>query len=166
MFRDSQWWLKLTTSGFDDFVHLLSRLHGTQVEELHRRSCILQFWGVVRRRSKLLEIPSPNAGSRLFSAHDRAVSEVAFHEQDHLLITHQDIVTTDIIQPSLQGSLDPNLVLIRASPRSSQRRGHGGNKGFGVIRDEVVRKFHEFGVCPSYISELSGSKFGQIGLGR
>lgn len=93
--------LYLTSSSFDELIDFVSSIHGAKIEQLYYWPRILQFWGIIWRRGKLLDDSSTNTSGRLFSLEHRAIAKVTFNEENHLIILHQDLIPTDIIEPSL-----------------------------------------------------------------
>lgn len=101
----------------------------------------------------------------MLASDDRAVAEITFDKEDHLLIAHENVVGADSVQPALHRSLDSHFILFSTDTSGSKRRRNGRYKGVGVGRDEMVGKLDEFGMGASYIAELSGAELGQVCLG-
>jgi hypothetical protein len=121
-----------TSSVFDNLVNLLLGIHAAKIEALHRWPSFQKLRVVVWWRRKLLEHLSAHASGRLLLSHDRAVSEIALHKEDHLLISHENFVAADVVEPSLQRGFCASLVLISAQTGGSEGWWNGGYECLGV----------------------------------
>ena len=155
-----------TSSVLDHLVNLLLGIHATKIEALHQRSAFQQLHVVIWWRRELLEHLSTHTSGRLLLSHDRAVSEIALHEEDHLLVSHEDFVAADIVEPSLQRGFCASLVLVSAQASGSEGWWYGRHKCLGVRCLKVSAELLEFWVCSSNIAELSRPEFGKVRLGR
>ena len=155
----------LTSSAFNETVDFLTGIHGTKVELFDNRSCVVEFWCVVWWRGELFYHFSSDSCSGLFHADDGTVTRVALDEENHLFISHQDIVSTNVIQPSLHGGFDACFIFGCPNTCRCQRWGQCRYKGFWIGGDEMVGKFCKLRVRASNVSELSSPESWQIGLG-
>lgn len=155
-----------TSSVLDHLVNLLLGIHAAKIEALHHWSGFQQLRVVVRWWRKLLEHLPAHASGRLLLSHDRAVSEIALHKEDHLLVSHEDFVAADIVEPSLQGGFCASLILISAQASRSEGWRNRRYKRFRVRRLKVSAELLELGVCTSDIAELSRPEFGKVRLSR
>jgi hypothetical protein len=76
-------------------LELLFCLHGTKIERLHHWPSRSKLWCVIGRRRKLLDHLAANPSGRLFPPNYRAVSKVAFHEEDHFFVSYKDVIAAD-----------------------------------------------------------------------
>ena len=148
----------------DDLLDLLLSLHGAQIESLDNRSSGGELWRVIRWRRKLLDDLTSNTRRRLFPSHYRAVSEVALDEEDHLLVSNEDFVAADNVQPPLYRRFQARLILLGAGACRGCSRGHCWYDSLWTGGDQVFAKLHKFAVHSADVAELSGSELGQIGL--
>lgn len=86
-----------TSTRLDDLVNLLAKVHGSEIERLDDGTSFEKLGGVIRRRSKLLDVLATNTCSRLLAPDNRAVAKVALDEEDHLLIAHENVVGADSV---------------------------------------------------------------------
>ena len=89
--------LPLTPSCFHYAVYLLTCVHCTEVEKLNHRTSFVKLGGVVWRRGELLQDSPSDTSSRLFHSNYRAVAKVTLYEENHLFVTHQDLISANII---------------------------------------------------------------------
>lgn len=148
----------------DQPVDLLASFHGMKIEKLHNRPRFCQLGSVVRRWCKLLNVLPPHTSSRLLAPDDRAVAKITFHEKDHFLVTHEHLVSTNDVQPSLYRGFDAGLILLGAHASRGDSRGNGGYEGLRVRRDQMFLQLHEFGVETPDIAELGGAELGKVRL--
>ena len=156
---------QLTSSSLNQFINFVPCVHCTKIEQLHYWPGILQFWCIIWRWCELLDYPSANASCWLFSLEHRTVAKITLDKEDHLVVSHQDLIGTNIVEPSLKRGLDTSLVFVCTSTSRCQRRWDGWYNSLGIRGYKVVRKFNKFRVCSSNIAELGSSKFWEIGLG-
>jgi hypothetical protein len=90
-----------TSTRLDDLVDLLAKIHGSKIERLDNGTSFEKLGSVIGRRSKLLDVLATNTCSRLLAPDNRAVAEIALDKEDHLLITHENGVGADSVQPAL-----------------------------------------------------------------
>jgi hypothetical protein len=156
--------VKRASSCLDHPFELLASVEGAEVEHLDDRTGFVQFRGVIWWRGELFQdFPSHTCGGLLHS-HDRRVAEITFHEENHLFVSHEDVVAADIVQPPLYGCFDPCFVFIGSSAGGSQARRDGRDKCFGVGRYEVFGELHKLRMCASHVAELGCTEFGEVGL--
>jgi hypothetical protein len=142
----------------------VARVHGAQIEELDNRPRIRQLWGVVRWRSELLQQFPSHTGSGLFFLYHWAVAKVALHEKNHLVVSSKDLVAADVIEPPLHQRLDSDFVLVSTRPSGCKRWGDGWNERLRIRGNQMLGQLDELGVQAPDITELGGSKIGEIGL--
>lgn len=114
---------ELTSSAFNKPVNFLARFHGRKIELLHNWPGIVELGRIIWRRRKLLDNFPSNPCGGLFHPNDRTVTRIALDKENHLFISHQDLVAADVIEPSLHGSLDSRFILSCAHPSRCQGRG-------------------------------------------
>lgn len=127
-----------TSSCFDYTLKLLASIERTEVEHLDYGPGFMQFWCFIWRWSELLQYFSSHTSGWLLHSHDRRISKITLHEEDHLFISHEHVVSTHIVQPPLYESLDSCFILVRAGSSGGQCGRHGRDKSFGVGGDEVL----------------------------
>lgn len=155
-----------TSSVLDHLVNLLLGVHAAKIEAFHQRSTFQQLHVVIWRWRKLLEHLPAHASGRLLLSHDWAVSEIALHKEDHLLVSHEDFIAADIVEPSLQRGFCASLVLIGAQACRGEGWRNGRHKCLGVGCLKVSAELLELGVCTSDITELCCPEFGKVCLSR
>ena len=155
---------KHTPSGFDHSIHLVTSIHRAQIEELDSWSSICQLGSIVWRGSKLLEDLPANACRRLLHLDKWAVAKIALHEQDHLVVPHQDLAAADVVEPALHRRFDAVLVLIGACSGGSHGRRDSWHESLRIGGDEMLTQLDELGMQPPDISILGGSERGQVCL--
>ena len=75
----------------------------------------MQLRRIVWRWRKLFQDFSSYACRRLLHSDDRGIAKITLHEENHLFITHKDIVSTHVVQPSLYRILDSCFVFFSNS---------------------------------------------------
>ena len=91
----------LTSPGFYHPVNLLTGIHSPEVEKLYDRPGVMKLRRIIWWRCKLLDNFSPHPSSWLLHSYHGAIPGVALHKKHHFVISHQHVVTTNIIEPSL-----------------------------------------------------------------
>jgi hypothetical protein len=119
---------------------------------------------IIRRRCELLENPSTNTRRWLLHSNHWTIAEITLNEENHFIITHQYFISADIVQPPLQRSLHPRLVLVCASSSCCDRWGNRWDKCLRVRRYQMICQFDKLGVRAANIAELCCSEFGKVGL--
>jgi hypothetical protein len=153
-----------TSPVLDNLLDLLFCLHSAQIEGLDDRACGSQLGRVVWRRRKLLNHLSAHACGGLLPAHNGAVAEVAFNEEDHLFVADQDVIAAHDVEPALQRRLEAGLVLVGADAGGCGRGRDGGDNGLGTGGDEVLAELDELGVDAAHVAELCSAELGEVGV--
>jgi hypothetical protein len=147
-----------------NLLQFLLCLHCTEVKRLDHGSGRSEFWSVVWWRRKLLDDLASHTSRWLFSAHNGAVSKVAFHKEDHLFVPYENVIAAHNVQPSLHRRLEAHFVFIGAGACRGGRWWYGGYNRFWACGDEMLTELHKLRVHPSDVAELGGSKLWEIGL--
>lgn len=94
----------------------------------------------------MLEDLSAHTCRGLLSLDHGAVAEIALDKKYDLIVTHEDFIAADIVEPALHQCLDANFVLVGACAGRGQRWGYGGNQGLRVRGYQVFGKFDKLRV--------------------
>lgn len=154
----------LTPPCLNDSIHLLPSLHGSEVEKLDNWPSIMKLGRIIWRRCKLFDYLSPYPSSWLLHSYHGTVAGIAFNKEHHLVIPHENVVTTNIVEPSLQRGFGSSFIFICSGTGGRESGWHCRHKSFRVRGDQMVRQLDEFGMCAFYGSNLCGAKFWEIRL--
>ena len=155
---------KCTFACLDQSINLVSRVHGSEVKGFDYRTCIRKLSTLIRRRRKLLNNLPPHPSGGLLPLHHGRIPKVGLDKQNHFIISHQDFVGTDIVEPALHRCFYAGFIFFGPCARGGERGWDGGDEAFGGGGEEVLGQFHELRMRPANISKLRSAESWEVGL--